>query len=145
MGSRLLASVLIKTKLKMATTTTMTAAKNLKAMKVIARLLSTSAQRSSGGGGPGVGRITAPHGDSGWKKWRNAFVFIGIPCIILGHVNAFGLSDPEEHARPEFIAYDHMRTRNKRFPWGDGNHSLIHNPQKNALPDGYEEEEEHHH
>nr|CAI5865651.1 unnamed protein product [Callosobruchus analis] len=34
-----------------------------------------------------------------------------------------------------------MRMRSKRFPWGDGQKSLFHNPKVNALPDGYEDEE----
>ena len=28
------------------------------------------------------------------------------------------------------------------FPWGNGNKSLFHNKEVNALPEGYEEEEE---
>merc|ERR1711973_173121 len=84
-----------------------------------------------------VRSMSGGHGDGGWKLWRNIFVAGAIPVIILGHVNAFGMG--EEHERPEFIPYEHLRIRTKKFPWGDGNHSFIHNAHLNALPDGYEE------
>ena len=83
--------------------------------------------------------MSAGHSADGWKMWRNCFLFVGIPVIVLGHVNAFGMSDGSEHEAPPFVPYDHLRIRTKKFPWGDGNHSLIHNPHVNALPDGYEE------
>merc|ERR1711973_488354 len=81
--------------------------------------------------------MSGGHGDDGWKMWKNIFFFVAAPVIVLGHVNAFGMG--EEHGRPEFVPYDHLRIRTKKFPWGDGNRSFIHNPHVNALPDGYEE------
>merc|ERR1712241_931643 len=73
--------------------------------------------------------------DGGFQVWKKAFIFAAIPIIILGHVDAFGMADESAHAAPEFVPYDHLRIRSKKFPWGDGNHSLIHNPHVNALPD----------
>merc|ERR1712168_944739 len=92
------------------------------------------------------GRLSAhgvPHSDSGWTKWRTAFFLVAIPSIVAVHFSAFVFVDPEEHKRPEFRPYEYMRVRTKKFPWGDGNHGLFHNPHVNALPDGYEDEEEH--
>jgi len=89
---------------------------------------------------PAIARqMSGGHG-GGYETWKKGFFFAAIPIIILGHVNAFGMADESAHAAPEFVPYDHLRIRSKRFPWGDGNHSLIHNKHTNALPDGYEEE-----
>merc|ERR1711878_150309 len=83
-------------------------------------------------------QMSGGHG-GGYETWKKGFFFAAIPIIILGHVNAFGMADENAHAAPEFVPYDHLRIRSKKFPWGDGNHSLFHNSHMNALPDGYEE------
>ncbi|XP_015175682.1 PREDICTED: cytochrome c oxidase subunit 6A1, mitochondrial-like [Polistes dominula] len=70
--------------------------------------------------------------------WRNLYLFVGIPATLLGLLNCY-LSE-QEHVKQEFIPYEHLRIRNKRFPWGDGQRSLFHNPHTNALPTGYEDE-----
>merc|ERR1719341_1880994 len=76
---------------------------------------------------PGLVRqMSGSHG-GGYETWKKGFIFAAIPIIILGHVNAFGMADESAHAAPEFVPYDHLRIRSKKFPWGDGNHSLIHN------------------
>jgi len=54
-------------------------------------------------------------------------------------LNAY-LKHQEDHDKPrqEFVKYDYLRRREKRFPWGEGQKSLFHNPHVNPLPDGYE-------
>merc|ERR1712212_1444857 len=49
-----------------------------------------------------VRNMSAGHDPDGWKLWKKAFMFAAIPVIILGHVNAFGMSDGSEHEPPPF-------------------------------------------
>jgi len=78
--------------------------------------------------------------------WKRIFFFVCIPAILLSAVNTY-LAEKEHHAhfeRPEFRPMEYMYVRKKPFPWGDGNHTLFHNPKVNALPTGYEEMPEEH-
>lgn len=77
--------------------------------------------------------------------WKKISLFVAIPGVLLTAWHAV-LKEQEhaqhiaEHGRAPFIPYKHLRIRAKPFPWGDGNHSLVHNPHTNALPEGYEDE-----
>lgn len=100
----------------------------------VRRHFSTSAARMAVGAGAGSG-----HGSM--KMWKNVSIFLAAPAIVLAMVNAYlGEMEHMSHPRPKFVPYEHLRIRNKPFPWGDGNKSLFHNPKVNALPDGYEDE-----
>merc|ERR1712241_714172 len=79
--------------------------------------------------------------EAGVKLWKMASFGV-IPVLLVCHWQAgmFGNPNIDRHKRPPFVRYDHLRIRTKDFPWGDGNHSLFHNPHFNALPDGYEDE-----
>merc|ERR1712173_284445 len=86
---------------------------------------------------------TAGH-SGGIKTWKMLSFLVAIPGVALCYINA-QLKEAEHHEhyeRPEFVAYEHLRLRTKKFPWGDGNHSLFHNKELNPLPEGYEEAEE---
>ncbi|XP_063225551.1 cytochrome c oxidase subunit 6A1, mitochondrial-like [Bacillus rossius redtenbacheri] len=73
--------------------------------------------------------------------WKRVFYFVALPACGLCMLNVY-LKHQEEaqHERPPFVPYEHLRIRNKRFPWGDGNRTLFHNPHVNPLPDGYEDD-----
>merc|ERR1712002_74620 len=95
------------------------------------RAFSSSAIRNS------AGAADTPHA-GGMRQWKILSFVVALPGVGLCLLNA--ILSHHEHEQPEFIAYEHLRIRIKRFPWGDGRKSLFHNPHVNALPDGYEEE-----
>lgn len=91
---------------------------------------------------PAAGAKAGAHGghEPNPALWEKIFWFGAVPAILLSMLNTY-LAEKEHMAhyhRPEFKKYEYMRIRTKKFPWGDGNHSLFHNPAVNALPNGYE-------
>ncbi|KAG7165237.1 cytochrome c oxidase subunit 6A, mitochondrial-like [Homarus americanus] len=99
---------------------------------LVRRTITTAVRNASSSGGG------AHAHDGGYKQWKMVSILVAMPAIALCMANAI-LSEHEH--RPDFVAYEHLRLRNKRFPWGDGKKSLFHNTHSNALPEGYEDEE----
>lgn len=74
------------------------------------------------------------------ELWRKLFYYMCCPALVLCMINTY-LAEKEhwEHyKRRPFVPYEYLRIRTKKFPWGDGNHTLFHNPLVNPLPDGWE-------
>ena len=85
------------------------------------------------------------HAAKSARMWKFLSFFVALPMVGFVTWNTYKSEMEhkrhlEEHGRPEFVPYPHLRIRTKPFPWGDGNHTLFHNPHTNALPDGYEDE-----
>uniref|UniRef100_A0A8C8TVI0 Cytochrome c oxidase subunit n=1 Tax=Peromyscus maniculatus bairdii TaxID=230844 RepID=A0A8C8TVI0_PERMB len=92
---------------------------------------------------PRVGRpmSSGSHGEEGSARmWKALTYFVALPRVTVSMLNAFLTSRRGEQERAEFVADPHLRIRTKPFPWGDGNHTLFHNPHMNPLPTGYEDE-----
>ena len=68
------------------------------------------------------------------KKWR--FYALRVVPVVLLLAQYFCFH--RNHERQPFKDYEFMRVRSKKFPWGDGNKTLFHNPDTNPLPGGYE-------
>ncbi|KAJ8942085.1 hypothetical protein NQ314_010157 [Rhamnusium bicolor] len=80
--------------------------------------------------------------EGGYKIYMFLTFFLGFPAIGAAATNVYLEKSKKEECRPPFVKYEYLRLRSKRFPWGDGSRSLFHNPKVNALPDGYEDDEQ---
>uniref|UniRef100_A0A182NP46 Cytochrome c oxidase subunit n=1 Tax=Anopheles dirus TaxID=7168 RepID=A0A182NP46_9DIPT len=88
----------------------------------------------------GPSAVSGHAATGGYKVWKKMTFLVALPAVGLCFLNTY-LEHQKEHghrARPKFVPYEHLRIRTKRFPWGDGTKTLFHNPEVNALPNGYE-------
>ena len=108
------------------------------------RLLTANGRRNASAFANAV-KAEEEHAAGTMKLWKNISIFVVIPGLAWTTWNAYSkeaehMKHIAEHGRAPFQAYPHLRIRSKPFPWGDGNHSLFHNPHTNPLPEGYEDE-----
>ncbi|XP_003964972.1 cytochrome c oxidase subunit 6A2, mitochondrial [Takifugu rubripes] len=76
--------------------------------------------------------------EGGARTWKILTIVLAFPGVSVCMANAYVKGQEHPPEQPDFVAYSHLRIRTKKFPWGDGNHSLFHNAHTNALPEGYE-------
>ncbi|KAG5327993.1 CX6A1 oxidase, partial [Acromyrmex charruanus] len=85
-----------------------------------------------------------PHADP--RKvvfWRMLCLFVVLPIVVISSAIIYPRhEEKQKKPREPFQNLPYMYRRTKPFPWGDGNHSLFHNPVKNPIPPhGYEVED----
>jgi len=77
------------------------------------------------------------HAASTSDLWRKLSIYVVIPALILGSINAWNLWTEHwehwEHMPPleERVEYPYQNIRSKNYPWGDGDKTLFWNPETN--------------
>ncbi|KAL2054103.1 hypothetical protein ABVK25_005642 [Lepraria finkii] len=77
------------------------------------------------------------HAKQSTELWRRLCIYVVIPALILGSLNAKNLWDEHwehwEHMPPleERVEYPYQNIRSKAYPWGDGDKTLFWNPKVN--------------
>ncbi|XP_071789187.1 cytochrome c oxidase subunit 6A, mitochondrial-like [Asterias amurensis] len=109
-------------------------------VNVVRRQFSTTLRRKAD---TSYTAATAPDSHGSTRTYKLMTFFVALPGVAFCMFNAYkGEMEHKAHShRPEFVAYSHLRIRNKPFFWGEGNRSLFHNSETNALPEGYEGDE----
>ncbi|XP_003698785.2 uncharacterized protein LOC100867546 isoform X3 [Apis florea] len=76
------------------------------------------------------------------KIWQ-ILTCIGLLSVVIMSCYVYNKSkDWDKEPRPEFRDVPYLRRIVKPFPWGDGKHTLFHNPARNPIsPHGYETED----
>ncbi|KAF0355137.1 cytochrome oxidase subunit VI [Gigaspora margarita] len=73
------------------------------------------------------------------KTWKNITIYVCTPALALGVANSYRIMKEHEAHHAEYEhehegdhqLYQYQRIRTKPFPWGDGDHTLFHNPNVN--------------
>ncbi|XP_067204932.1 cytochrome c oxidase subunit 6A1, mitochondrial-like [Linepithema humile] len=85
-----------------------------------------------------------PHADPRKHEFfRRLSLFVVLPVIsLISLITYVRQQEKAKKPRQPYLDLPYMCRRTKPFPWGDGNHSLFHNPVKNPVrPYGYEVED----
>ncbi|KAI4455963.1 cytochrome c oxidase polypeptide via [Holotrichia oblita] len=85
--------------------------------------------------------VQGPSGTTGKETLGSykRFKYISlVNMLIIGGLTYSNFNKHHIYDQEPFVKWEYLRIRTKRFPWGDGDKSLFHNPHTNPLPDGYE-------
>ncbi|RYP73941.1 hypothetical protein DL770_007701 [Monosporascus sp. CRB-9-2] len=77
------------------------------------------------------------HAAATTELWRKISVYVVVPALILGGINAYNLWTEHwehwSHMAPleERVEYPYQNIRTKNYPWGDGDKTLFWNDSVN--------------